>query len=84
MSVDFYNKDDDILDPYSHLHAREEALVSENPLQVSPAAMFLNIRNVFSQSKLARTNEKASESWISLLCPATEPTCQLPLLDNIR
>jgi len=58
VSVDFYNKDDDILDPYSNLHNEEEILVRENPLQVSPGAMFLNIRDVFSQSKSGRTNEK--------------------------
>ena len=61
VSVDFYNRDDDILDPYSHLHSEEERLVSESPLQVSQAAMLLNIRDVFSQSKPGRTNEKASE-----------------------
>ena len=61
MSVDFYNRDDDILDPFSHLHSEEERLVSESPLQVSQAAMLLNIRDVFSQSKPGRTNEKASE-----------------------
>ena len=34
VSVDFFNKDDDILDPYSNLHIEEERLVRENPLQV--------------------------------------------------
>ena len=83
VSVDFYNKDDDILDPYSNLHNEEEILVRENPLQVkwfeavkspdfdffqvSPGAMFLNIRDVFSQSKSGRTNEKASDKQSLLL-----------------
>ena len=59
--MDFFNKDDDILDPFSYLHSEEARLVSENPLQVSKEAMVLNIRNVFSQSNAGRTNEKASE-----------------------
>ena len=66
MSVDFYNRDDDILDPFSHLHSEEERLVSESPLQVSQDAMLLNIREAFSQSKPGRTNEKASELSVSL------------------
>ena len=66
VSVDFYNRDDDILDPFSHLHSEEERLVSESPLQVSQDAMLLNIREVFSQSKPGRTNEKASELSVSL------------------
>ena len=61
VSVDFFNRDDDVLDPYSHLHSEEERLVGESPLQVSTHAMLLNIRDVFSQSKPGRTNEKASE-----------------------
>ena len=66
VSVDFYNRDDDILDPFSHLHSEEERLVSEIPLQVSQDAMLLNIREAFSQSKPGRTNEKASELSVSL------------------
>ena len=66
VSVDFYNRDDDILDPFSHLHSEEERLVSESPLQVSQDAMLLNIREAFSQSKPGRTNEKASELSVSL------------------
>ena len=54
MSVDFFNKDDDVLDPYSYLHADEEKLVSENPSQVSKEALWLNIRSVFSQSKTGK------------------------------
>jgi len=58
VSVDFFNRDDDILDPFSSLHSEEERLVSEKPLQVSQEALFLNIGNVFSQSEAGRTNEK--------------------------
>lgn len=64
--MDFYNRDDDILDPFSHLHSEEERLVRESPLRVSRDAMLLNIRDVFSQSKPGRTNEKASELSVSL------------------
>ena len=60
VPVDFFNKDDDSLDPYSSLHTEEERLVSENPSQVSKEAMWLNIRSVFSQSKTGKTNEKVS------------------------
>ena len=68
VSVDFFNKDDDVLDPYSYLHADEEKLVSENPSQVSKEALWLNIRSVFSQSKTGKTNEKASgrESFVTI------------------
>ena len=58
--MDFFNKDDDSLDPYSSLHTEEEKLVSENPSDVSKEAMWLNIRSVFSQSKRGKTNEKVS------------------------
>ena len=60
VPVDFFNKDDDILDPYSSLHTEEEKLVSENPSEVSKEAMWLNIRSVFSLSKTGKTNEKVS------------------------
>ena len=67
--MDFFNKDDDSLDPYSSLHTEEEKLVSENPSDVSKEAMWLNIRSVFSQSKRGKTNEKVSardpESFVS-------------------
>ena len=59
--MDFFNKDDDSLDPYSSLHTEEEKLVSENPSEVSKEAMWLNIRSVFSQSKTGKTNEKVSD-----------------------
>ena len=59
--MDFFNKDDDSLDPYSFLHTEEEKLVSENPSKVSKEAMWLNIRSVFSQSKTGKTNEKVSD-----------------------
>ena len=61
VPVDFFNKDDDSLDPYSSLHTEEEKLVSENPSLVSKEAMWLNIRSVFSQSKTGKTNEKVSD-----------------------
>ena len=61
VPVDFFNKDDDSLDPYSSLHTEEEKLVSENPSEVSKEAMWLNIRSVFSQSKTGKTNEKVSD-----------------------
>ena len=59
--MDFFNKDDGSLDPYSSLHTEEEKLVSENPSLVSKEAMWLNIRSVFSQSKRGKTNEKVSD-----------------------
>ena len=59
--MDFFNKDDDSLDPYSSLHTEEEKLVSENPFEISKEAMWLNIRSVFSQSKRGKTNEKVSD-----------------------
>ena len=62
VPVDFFNKDDDSLDPYSSLHTEEEKLVSENPSEVSKEAMWLNIRSVFSQSKTGKTNEKVKRS----------------------
>ena len=64
VSVDFFNKDDDNLDPYSALHSEEEKLVRETPTEVSKEAMWLNVLNVFSQSKTGKTNEKASESVV--------------------
>ena len=67
--MDFFNKDDDSLDPYSSLHTEEEKLVSENPFEISKEAMWLNIRSVFSKSKTGKTNEKVSardpESFVS-------------------
>ena len=85
VSVDFYNRDDDILDPFSHLHAEEERLVSERPLQVSQDAMLLNIREVFSQSKPGRTNEKASEFsvWLFGCHNVTPRETSLHCLHNV-
>ena len=48
LEVDFFNPADDILDPFSGLHAREAALVARDPTKVSRAALWLNIRQVFS------------------------------------
>ena len=58
--MDFFNKEDDSLDPYFSLHTEEEKLVSESPSEVSKEAMWLNIRSAFSQSKTGKTNEKVS------------------------
>ena len=48
LEVDFFNPADDILDPFSGLHAKEAALVARDPTKVSRAALWLNIRQVFS------------------------------------
>ena len=66
--MDFFNKDDDNLDPYSALHSEEEKLVRETPTEVSKEAMWLNVLSVFSQSKTGKTNEKASgrESFVTI------------------
>ena len=48
LEVDFFNPADDILDPFSGLHAREAALVARDPTKVSRSALWLNIRQVFS------------------------------------
>jgi len=58
IPVDFYNKEDDKLDPYYQLHIQEEKLVSENPKKISKEALWLNIRRVFSQPNPVKGNEK--------------------------
>ena len=58
IPVDFFNKEDDKLDPYYELHIQEDKLVSENPQKVSKEALWLNIRSVFSQLNHKDSNEK--------------------------
>lgn len=57
IPVDFYNKEDDKLDPYNELYIQEDKLVRENPQEVSKEALWLNIRSVFSQPR-PENNEK--------------------------
>ena len=61
IPVDFYNKEDDKLDPYYQLHIQEEKLVSENPKKISKEALWLNIRRVFSQPNPVQRNEKVHQ-----------------------
>ena len=58
IPVDFFNKEDDKLDPYYELHIQEDKLVSENPQKISKEALWLNIRRVFSQPSPVEGNEK--------------------------
>jgi len=56
--VDFFNTEDDKLDPYYQLHIQEDKLVSENPQKISKEALWLNIRRVFSKPNPVEGNEK--------------------------
>ena len=58
IPVDFFNKEDDKLDPYYELHIQEDKLVSENRKKISKEVLWLNIRRVFSQPTPVEGNQK--------------------------
>ena len=67
LEVDFFNPADDILDPFSALHAKEAALVAQDPTKVSRAALWLNIRQVFSLPRRMGSTDQVLDELITTL-----------------
>ena len=67
LEVDFFNPADDILDPFSGLHAREAALVARDPTKVSRAALWLNIRQVFSLPRRMGSTDQVLDELVRML-----------------
>ena len=67
VEVDFFNPADDILDPFSGLHAREAALVARDPTKVSRAALWLNIRQVFSLPRRMGSTDQVLDQLVRIL-----------------
>ena len=67
LEVDFFNPADDILDPFSGLHAREAALVARDPTKVSRAALWLNIRQVFSLPRRMGSTDQVLDQLVRML-----------------
>ena len=64
-AVDFFNTDDDALDPFAPLHAKEAVLVA-NVRGVSRAALWLNIRFVFALPRVRESTDQVAEMIILL------------------
>ena len=60
IAVDFFNPLDDVLDPFSPLHAKEAAVVGGRR-EVSRAALWLNIRQVFSLPRRMAGTDKVTQ-----------------------
>ena len=67
LEVDFFNPADDILDPFSGLHAKEAALVARDPTKVSRAALWLNIRQVFSLPRRMGSTDQVLNELVTIL-----------------